>query len=96
MKSYASIDRIEGKYAVCEVEMIGIEESKPTDFNKETKMMEFLLKENWFSRILNLKTKLKEGDIIVVEHDGEKITKICNTDNAEKQRRIEVLKAIME
>lgn len=96
MKSYASIDRIEGKYAVCEVEMIKIEESKPTDFNKETRMMDVLLKENWFRKIFNLKTKLKEGDIIVVEHDGENITKICNTDNAEKQRRIEVLKAIME
>lgn len=96
MKSYASIDRIEGKFAVCEVEMLGIEDSKPTDFNKETKMMDVLLKENWFTKIWFNLGKLKEGDIIVVEHNGESVTKICNKDEAEKQRRIDVLQAIME
>ncbi len=44
MKSYASIDRIEGKFAVCEVELIPVEESKPEDFaTKETEMFDIPL-----------------------------------------------------
>ena len=70
MKSYASIDRIEGQFAVCEVELIPIEESKPEDFViKECEMMDVSLRKiPFFIR------KVKEGDILVVEHDGQNVT----------------------
>jgi len=88
MKSYASIDRIEGKWVVCEVELLPIEESKPEDFvTKDTAMMDILLKE-----ILNKLCSVDEGDILVIEHDGEIITNVYYKDNAEKVRRIELLK----
>lgn len=32
MKSYASVDRVENEWAVCEVEMIPVEESNVCDF----------------------------------------------------------------
>lgn len=45
MKSYATIDRIEGNFAVCEVELIPIEESKPEDFaTKDCEMMDVSLR----------------------------------------------------
>ena len=46
MKSYASVDRIEKNFAVCEVEMIGIEKSKPDDFDKTTQIINILIKES--------------------------------------------------
>ena len=96
MKSYASVERIEKNFAVCEVEMIGIEKSKPDDFDKTTQIINILIKESVNTKIWFVCGRLKEGDIIVVEHDGENVTKICYKDEAEKKRRIEVLKAIME
>ena len=88
MKSYASIDRIEGKWVVCEVELLSIEESKPEDFAiKDTAMMDILLKE-----VLNKLSCVDEGDILVIEHDCEIITDVYHKDNEEKVRRIELLK----
>lgn len=88
MTSYASIDRIEGKWAICEVELLPFVESKPEDFAiKDTAIMDVLL--NQFS------DDVEEGDIFVVEHDGENITLICNKDEKEKFRRLELLKNIM-
>lgn len=44
MKSYASIDRIEGDFAVCEVELIPVGESNPEDFaTKPCEMMDVSL-----------------------------------------------------
>ena len=87
MKSYASIDRIEEKFAVCEVEMIEIENSRPEDYcEKETKMMNILLE-----KITYKIGDVKEGDILVIEHNGEKVTEIYYKDEQEKQRRIAVI-----
>lgn len=91
MKSYASIDRIEGKFAVCEIEMIEIENSKPEDYlEKETKMMNVLL-----GKITAKVDNVKEGDILVVEHDGKEVTEVYCKDEQEKQRRIAILKRIL-
>lgn len=87
MKSYASIDRIEGKFAVCEVEMIEIENSKTEDYcEKETKMMNILLE-----KITAKVGSVKEGDILVVEHNEEVVNEIYCKDEEEKQRRIAVI-----
>lgn len=96
MKSYASVGRIEKDFAVCEVEMIPIEKSNPDDFDKETKFIDIPIKENLLINIWFIWGKLQEGDIVVVEHDGEYVTKIYYKDDAEKKRRIEILQAIME
>lgn len=91
MISYASIDRFEGEVAVCEVELIPIENSKTTAFaEKETVMIDIPID----MLQLNMK-KVEEGDIIVVEHDGENVTKICGKDKKEKHRRIKLLKKII-
>lgn len=91
MKSYASIDRIEGKFAVCEVELLPIEESKPEDFGaKDTEMLDILLQE-----IPEKLGKVQEGDVLVVEHDGENVTSVYYKDEEEKARRVELLKSII-
>ena len=91
MRSYASIDRIEGKYAVCEVELLPVEESKSEDFAiKDCEMMEVPLR-----KIPFYIRKVKEGDILVVEHNGENVTWIYCTDEEEKARRLEIRRGIM-
>jgi len=91
MKSYAYIDRIEGKYAVCEVELLSVKESKPEDFSaKETVMIDVPLRK--FPRILG---KVEQGAIFIVEHDGENVTFIYFKDEKERKRRIEVLQSII-
>ena len=91
MRSYASIDRIEGKYAVCEVELLPVEESRPEDFAiKDCEMMDVSLRKiPFFIR------KVKEGDILVVEHNGENVTRVYRKDEEEKARRLEILRGIM-
>lgn len=91
MKSYASIDRIEDKFAVCEVEILPIEESRTEDFAiKDTEMMDILLQE-----IPENIGKVQEGDVLVVEHDDENVTSVYYKDEEEKARRVELLKSII-
>ena len=91
MRSYAYIDRIEGKWAVCEVELLPVEESKPEDFAiKDCEMMDVSLR-----KIPFYIRKVKEGDILVVEHDGENVTRVYRKDEEEKARRSEILRGIM-
>ena len=88
MKSYASIDRIERKWAVCEVELLPIEESKTEDFAiKDTVMIDVLLAQ-FPSRLGRVNT----GDILVVEHDGENVSMVYYKDEEERVRRIELLR----
>ena len=92
MKSYAAIDRIEGKFAVCEIELVPVEESANlTPFEKETKMLDISI--DVISRVCG---DIQESDIIVVEHEenSDEIS-VCGKDQDEKQRRIELLKKIM-
>lgn len=91
MKSYASVDRIEGKFAVCEVELIPVEQSRPEDFaTKETEMLDILLQE-----IPKSLGEIDEGDILVVEHDGQTITTVYFKDEEEKKRRVDLLRSTM-
>lgn len=91
MISYASIDRIENGQAVCELELIQTDESNSIDyFDKDTVMVDIPL-----TQIQSIATDVKEGDVIVVEHEDATVTKVCYKDDEEKKRRIELLKEIM-
>lgn len=92
MKSYASIDRIEGNFAVCELEMIGVEDSRPEDYAiKETEMVEISLE-----TLISQLSEVFEGDIIVVEHENGELIDICCKDDKEKERRIQLICKILE
>ena len=92
MISYASIDRIEGEYAVCELELCDVAESKKMDFeDKETEMVDIPVTE------LELYAKgAKEGDILLVKHNNGNVVTIYCRDYAEKHRRLKTLRQIME
>lgn len=91
MKSYASVDRIEGNFAVCEVELLPFNLSNPSDFSsKETSMMDIPL-----SQIFETIGDIEEGDILVVEHDTEIVTAVYFKDIEEQHRRAEILRQIM-
>lgn len=88
MKSFVSIDRVEGKCVVCEVELISHKDSKPEDFAiKDTVMMDV---PSW-----KFLSKVNEGDIFVVEHNSKKVIWVYGKDEDEKAKRLELLKSIM-
>ena len=88
MTSFASIDRIEGEFAVLEVELLPFEESRANDFDdKETVMMNVELQQ-----IPSDFGEVNEGDILVVEHDGQSVSLVYYKDDEEKARRIELLR----
>lgn len=91
MKSYACIDRIERKFAVCEVEMVSVEDSALMDVSeKETMMIDVLVTE-----IVGVVENIHESDILVVEHDGCNVTAIYGKDENERQRREDTIAALM-
>lgn len=93
MKSYASVDRIEGAFAVCEVEQVDTEDSK---------MLDVLQKATIMADIPMLKIRVclgndvEEGDIIIVEHEDGYVINVYDKDDEEKQRRIEIIKEMMQ
>ena len=90
MKSYASVDRIVGKFAVCELELQDILWGK--DFvNKKNVMVDIPLEQ-----IPEEIGEVQEGDILLINHVGGIVLNVCGKDDAEKNRRIEQLKAMME
>ena len=92
MKSYASIDRIEGKFAVCEVELISVEERNAEEYVPfNTEFVDVSLE-----NIPNSLGNVKEGDILVVEHDFKNIISIYYKDEMEKARRLELLRESLE
>ena len=92
MRSYASVDRIEGEYTVLEVELLDTETSIITSFrDKETVIVDILT-----DTIMSVIGEFDEGDIIVLEHEGEIINTFYEKDEGEKQRRIEILNAMMK
>lgn len=91
MKSYASVDRIEGKYTVLEVELLDIDTSKITSSkDKDTIIIEILTND-----IISSIGEINVGDIIIVENQDSNIIMFYGKDNNEKQRRIEILNSIM-
>ena len=92
MISYASVDRIEQDYAVCEVEFVDVNDSDRIEFTeKETEMIDIPL-----DVATGEVGTIDEGDILVVEHDGTSILWIYCKDDEEKRRRMEALKSLME
>ena len=88
MISYAYIDRIEGEIAVCEVELLPFEESKPEDFkSKDTVMMDIPLDK--FPKFMG---SVDEGDIWVINHNSEHVNWVYYKDEEEKERRLEIRK----
>lgn len=88
MTSFASIDRIEGEIVVVEVELLSYEESRTDDFaDKETVMLNISLQQ-----IPTDFGEVNEGDILVVEHDGENVSMVYYKDEEERVRRIELLR----
>lgn len=92
MKSFASIDRIESKFAVCEVELISVEERSAEEYVPyDTEFMDVSLECIPISL-----GQVKDGDILVVEHDSKNISSIYYKDEQEKARRLELLREMME
>lgn len=93
MKSFASIDRIEGSFAVCEVELISICNSKPEDFmEKETAVIDVpleLIKNSIFG-------DPQEGDILVVNHNGKEVFEVYYKDITEMAKRLEILQTLCD
>lgn len=90
MKSYASVEKKEWDAIRCEVEMIPVEESKPENFEtKETEACEIYMGDFDFDF-----EEVKEGDILVVEHEYGDVRGIYGKDDFEKQRRIEIIEQL--
>lgn len=86
MISYASVDRIENNFAICEIENIPKEKSLITDFNKRTFFYDIPLTLITFN--------IQEGDILIIKHSRRKVEKILSKDNDEKERRIEFIQKL--
>lgn len=90
MISYLVIDRIEEKIAVCEVELIEIDESKEISFlDKETVMSDIPVE--LFEDCGN---NLCESDVYVVEHENGNVRNVLFKDDTKKQSRIDQIRAI--
>ena len=86
MRSFMTVDRIERNYAVCELELIDTETSKQTAYwDRETQMVDI--------PILFLHG-IVEGDVVIVEHQGEAIERVLGKDEAERQKRVDALKGL--
>ena len=86
--SFASVCSVGEEYARCEVEIIPVDESMQDDtFKKESVMVEIPLKE--------IPYVVREGEILVVAHDGENIIEVCGKDDRERDRRTARFKALV-
>ena len=88
MKSYASIGGFNGKYVKLEVEMMDVEDSNTTECGeRESKMIDVD-----FEKFPWGEDDFDEGDIVVVEHDGEIVSEVYGKDEEERQRRMDKIK----
>ena len=92
MRSYAAVDRVEGKFAVLEVEKIETTSSNSEDyFDHKTEMIEVPLE-----IIENAVGVLGENDILEVEHDENGVVlAVYSKADEEKARREVVYDKIM-
>ena len=87
--SYASLERFEGDYAVCEVEQLSIFESVVGDFSKECYMADVP------ANLLDEKNiPMNVGNVYSVVHDGENVKDVIRLEEAEKNRRVAWLQAL--
>lgn len=90
MKSYIEVEEIDKKYASCELEMIPVEESRTIDYDsKPTAMVNIPVE-----MITAVVPDVKEGEILVVQHERGTVVSVCYRDDAEQQRRIELIKSL--
>lgn len=87
MISYASLERIEGEFAVCEVEKISFLCSVVGDFSKECFTASIPL--NFFT---DKGITLENGNVYSVIVEGEDVKEVVRYENAETRRRKEWIK----
>lgn len=87
MLSYLTIDRVEGDFAVCEVEQIPCIDARVDDFICISCFMADVPKAMFTSKGL----QIKEGNVYTALHNGETVDEVCTIDDAEKKRRIRAL-----
>lgn len=90
MISYASVERIERGFLVCELELIPTKERKLVDFleGNQTRFVNVRIE-----NVLHL-VNVQEGDVLIVEHDETDIISVLGKSNHEKQRRIDFLSSL--
>lgn len=92
MRSYASIDRIESGYAICEIELVEEEISRLFEYGeKETIMVDVPL-----DLIEHCVGKVEESDVLVVECVDGQVDYVYCKDNDEKRRRINELRSFLD
>lgn len=96
MRSYAAIDHSGPRFAVCEVENLETIDSRPETLFKERLRLEIDV-----TMIQEAVGSFEDSDILVVEHEGEIITRILSSDEmteyekGEKQRRLDYITSLM-
>lgn len=92
MKSYASVDEKGLISTSLEVEIYDVETSKKIRYDdKETIMVDIP------TDVIEVCVgEIKDGDIIILEHEDGKITGFYEKDDEEKQRRIKIINDILE
>ena len=93
MRCFASIDRIEGKFAVSEVNVFLLEDEELQVIGHE--MTDCPMADIPLQQIPDEIGEVNEGDILVVEYDGKNVTKVYCKDDEEKARRLKLLKEVM-
>lgn len=87
--SYASVDRIEGCYYVCEVELVPLAQ-RSADILEDNQITFIDIPTEKANKLLCI----KEGDILIVEHNGTEVLSILGKSDSEKERRIQFLAAL--
>lgn len=90
MLSYMSLERIEGDYAVCEVEQIPTTDARTDDFC----CISCFRVDIPISTFHNMGIPVEVGGIYTVYHNGESVDEIHSIDHAEKARRIRIIDAL--
>ena len=97
MRSYAAIDNSGKRVAVCEVDQVETVVSNPE--NPEARGSVFI--EIDIDMIKNAVGNFEDSDVLVVEHDGETVSKVYSTDEmtevekGERQRRLDFVRKLM-
>lgn len=92
MKSYASLERFENNFAVLELELETIEESKKKKASeKRTRMVNVPI-----TIFPDSNEVFSEGDIVIIEHECGFIMSVLGRDDDEREKRVERLRKIKE
>lgn len=89
MTSYAYVKEITTNHISFEVELVSVEESRETGFAQKPTAFMLTGKDPCLQA-------MNPGDIFIVSHDGKVIKNVLYRDDYEKQRRTEIVGAIIE